>query len=103
MINPVHIYEPCIAVAEVVIAIVAMMLLFAPLLKQKEVEQSHNKLTAVRNLFRPVLFTGLTTHETNPYQCSPERRNPGCYGRWPATLRSGHRNTFSGTEKGQCL
>jgi hypothetical protein len=103
MIIPTYINEASIAVSQVFTAFVALMVLFAPLIKQKEIEQSHKKTTAVRDLFRPDKLTGLTTHETYPYQCSPERRNPGCYGRWPAALRSGHRNTFPGTEKGQRL
>ena len=101
MINPAFIYEPNLALSETLIATIAMMLTLAPLLNI--IELAHKKMTIVRDLFGSVSYTGLITHETNPYQCSPERRNSGCHGRWPATLRSGHRNTLAGTEKGQRL
>ena len=101
MINPTFIYEPSFALSETLFAIIAMMLTLAPLLNI--IELAHKKMTVVRDLIGPVSYTGLTTHETNPNQRSPERRNSGCYGRWPATIRSGHRNTLPGTEKGQRL
>ena len=47
--------------------------------------------------------SGLHSNEANFNQRSPKRGDARCDGRWPATLRSGHRNTLPGTEKVQRL
>ena len=48
-------------------------------------------------------ITGLTAHEKNTYQCSPERGSTCGHGRWSATLRSGRRSPIPRTEKIQRL
>ena len=39
--------------------------------------------------------SGLHSNETNFNQCSPERGDARCDGRWPATLRSGYRSILT--------
>jgi hypothetical protein len=47
--------------------------------------------------------SGLMKNEKNFNQCDSERRDSRSDGRWPATLRSGCRNSFTGTKEGQRL
>jgi hypothetical protein len=104
MIFPTLIHEIFISLSDAIV-LLTIALFSSPFV------YGHSKSTAIRGAILDLsanrrgseLITGSTAHEKNSYQCSPERRNSGCDGRWPATLRSGHRNTLPRTEKGQRL
>jgi hypothetical protein len=57
----------------------------------------------VEGVMKTEAITGLTAHEKNTYQCSPERGSTCGHGRWSATLRSGRRSPIPRTEKIQRL